>query len=264
MTWVREKAGGLVTNGCVFAVFSPCIVGLRNRLLFDRPDRLTGDAVEHVEPALLGGHGQHLARLAVDVHVHHETPAGHVVVPQRVVHELVVPLPAAGLDVDGHHALRVEVVAEAVAAVLVDGRRLDGQIDEARLGVSRELGPGADVARPLPGAVLPRLVAGLARVGNRVEAPHLLARARIEGPDGALGVRAVDVAQALEHRRADDDDVADDERRGMQANLTLLQVDLLVLADDDALLEVDDAVLAEARRPAGRSWRSARPGDSRW
>ena len=30
---------------------------LRHRLLFDRPDRLTGDAVEHVEPALLGRHG---------------------------------------------------------------------------------------------------------------------------------------------------------------------------------------------------------------
>jgi hypothetical protein len=56
---------------------------------------------------------------------------------------------------------------------------------------------------------------------------------------------AVVVAEPFETSRADDDRVADDERRRVQADFALSRSILLVLADDHALLQVDDAVLAE-------------------
>ena len=155
----------------------------------------------------------------------------------------------AGLQVDRDEALGVEVVAGAVAAVLVDGRRFDRQIDDAGFGVGGDLRPHADVAGPVPRSVFPRLVTGLAGAGHRVEAPDLLAGAGVEGAHEALDVGAVEIAQALEHRGADDDHVVDDGRRRVQPDFTLLEIDLdllAVLADHHADLHVDDAVLAEA------------------
>ena len=161
------------------------------------------------------------------------------------MHHLEVPLADAGLQVDGHEALREQVVAGTVAAVLVDGRRFNGQVDEAGFGVDRNLGPDADVAGPFPRTVLPRVVAELARAGNRVEAPQLLAGLHVERADQALGVRAVPVADPFEHRRADDDRVVHDRRRRVQTDFALLEIELLVLADDDADLQVDDTAGAE-------------------
>ena len=59
-------AGGC---GCVGEYHSPGTSPCRHRLLFDRPDRLAGDAVEDVEPRLLARHRDDLARPAVDGHV---------------------------------------------------------------------------------------------------------------------------------------------------------------------------------------------------
>ena len=50
----RSNAGGLVGNGCVGEYHSPGTSPFVDRPLLDRPDRLAGHAIEHVEPALLG------------------------------------------------------------------------------------------------------------------------------------------------------------------------------------------------------------------
>ena len=52
---------------------------------------------------------------------------------------------------------------------------------------------------------------------------------------------------AFSHRRTNDGDIADDGRRGVDADLAGLKIDLLVRALDDADLQVDDAVGAEGR-----------------
>ena len=97
-----------------------------------------------------------------------------VVVDFVVRRELVVPLQLAGVGVERDDAVAVQVVAETLAAVPV-GRGIAGaEVDEVRLGVVRAAVPDAGAAG-LPRVARPRLVAGLALAGDRVEAPDFFA-----------------------------------------------------------------------------------------
>src|SRR5207245_10155563 len=71
-------------------------VTLWNRSLLDRPHRLTGDAIEHVQPGLLGRLCDGLDRLSVDDDVRENRGRRDIVVPDPVMHELVMPLALAG------------------------------------------------------------------------------------------------------------------------------------------------------------------------
>ena len=52
MNFWRENGGGFVGNGCVCEVFSPGMSDLRHRAFFDRPDRLSGFAIEDPDETL--------------------------------------------------------------------------------------------------------------------------------------------------------------------------------------------------------------------
>ena len=168
-------------------------------------------------------------------------------IPDRVVHQLEVPLALAGLQVHGHQAFAVEVVAGALAAVVVGRRRLDRQVDQAQFLVDGDLRPHAGVAVDGPRAVLPGVVAELARPRDRVEGPLQLAGLDVEGARETLGVVVGLDGHALLHRRADEDRVPDDGGRGVQPDLAGLEIDLLAVALHDADLQIHDAVLAEGR-----------------
>ena len=101
-----------------------CLVGCA-RALTRRP--LTHDVVEH------GG-------------------AGRVVVPEAVMRHLVVPLALAGFDVERDQALTEQRIAGPVAAVVIAGRHLDADVDEAELEIGTELRPRAGVAVSLRAA----------------------------------------------------------------------------------------------------------------
>ena len=133
----------------------PRHVGLLHRPLFDRPDRLAGDAIEHVEKRLLARHRDRLDQLAVHVGVEQDRRRRHVVVPDRVMHDLEVPLALAGLQIDADDAVAEQVVAGTMAAVVVRRRILDRQIDQAGFLVDRDLRPDAGVAVDRPRLVLP-------------------------------------------------------------------------------------------------------------
>src|SRR5262245_19981336 len=160
---------------------------------------------------------------------------------------LEVPLANTCLQSNRHDRFGEEVVAGTVAAVFVDGRRFDRQVGEAGFRIDRDLRPHPDVARPLPRSFFPGVVAEFTRLRNRVELPDLFAGADIERAHETFRVRAVAIAEAFEHRRADDHHVVDDGGCRVQADFTLLEIDLFVFADDDADLQVDDAVLTERR-----------------
>ena len=116
-----------------------------------------------------------------------------------------MPLQLARVRIERDDAVAVEVVAEARAAVPV-GRGVAGaEVDEVRLRVVRAAVPHAGAAR-LPRVAGPRLVAGLALAGDRVEAPDLPAVFRVERRD-------VPANAEIAAGHADDDLVLDDDGR---------------------------------------------------
>ena len=121
-------------------------VALRNLGLLDRPHRLAGGAVEHIEEPLLRRQRHRLDRLAGHRDVHQQRRRGIVVVPQLVVDQLVVPLALAGGQVHRHQAVAVQSVPRPVPAIEIPRRRLHRQIGQVQPLIDRDLGPDAGVA----------------------------------------------------------------------------------------------------------------------
>ena len=122
-----------------------------------------------------------------------------------------MPDALAGLGVEGHEALGEEVVAGAVAAVEVVGRRFNRQVDVAELQVRRHRRPDGGVAGVAPRVALPGLVPELTRERDRVEDPPPLA-----GPDVVAAHEPGDVLPAgrkSAQRAADHRNVSYDHRR---------------------------------------------------
>src|SRR5690349_18359221 len=93
--------------------------------------------------------------------------------------QLVVPHAAAGARVEADQGLAEEIVSGPVAAVKVAGRRFDRNVHVAQFFVGAERTPGACIARVLPGALFPGVVAELARLRDGAEGPEALAGAHI-------------------------------------------------------------------------------------
>ena len=161
-------------------------VALRHRPLLDRPDRLAGHAIEDIEEGFLARQRHRLDRLAVDVDVGQDRRRGEIVVPHRMMHHLVMPLPLAGLQIDANQAVGEQIVARPMSAILIRRRIFHRQIDQAEIFIHGDLRPDAGVAVDFGRVVQPGVVAELARFRNRVELPKLLAgpdvEARAPGP----------------------------------------------------------------------------------
>ena len=222
-------------------------VGLRHRTLLERPYRLSGDPIEHVEEALLARLRDRLHGPAVHRDVGEQRRRRHVEVPDRMVDDLIVPFALAGFQVDAHQAVAEQVVARTMTAVQVRRGIFNRQIHEPELLVDGNLRPDARVAVDRPRFLLPGIVAEVARLGNRVERPQQLAALRVPRAHQPLGVVVGLHRQPFAERRADDDRVLGDRRRRVEPDLAALEIDLLSLADHGADLHVDDAVLPERR-----------------
>src|SRR5207237_1758918 len=147
---------------------------------FHRPDRFTGDAIEHVEKRLLGRLRDCFDGPAVNSDVDEDRRARDVEVPDAMVHQLVVPLPLTRSQIDRDETLAEQTVAGTMTAVVVARWQFNRQIRESELLVDRNLPPHAGIAGIRPRVALPRVVAELAETGNRVEDPEALSRADVE------------------------------------------------------------------------------------
>src|SRR5262249_35292508 len=106
-------------------------VALRNRSLLDRPDRPTGDAIEDIQPRLLGRLRHGLDWLSVDDEVRENRRRGNVVVPDPVMHELEVPLALAGVEIERDQRLPAQSISWTMAPVVITGWHLHWEIDGA-------------------------------------------------------------------------------------------------------------------------------------
>ena len=82
------------------------------------PDWLSSLAVEHVEPARLGGLADDVARHAVDGETEQHRRTRHVIAPAIMRHLLEMPAQLAGRDLERDTADGVQVVAGADLAVV--------------------------------------------------------------------------------------------------------------------------------------------------
>src|SRR5205823_3280620 len=103
-----------------------------------------------------------------------------VVVPDRVMRDLEVPLALSVLHVDGDQAIGEEIVAGTMTAVQVGRGILDRQVRQPGVFVDGNLRPHAGVAVDGPRIVLPAVAAELTRTGNGVEGPQQLAVSDVE------------------------------------------------------------------------------------
>jgi hypothetical protein len=108
-----------------------------------------------------------------------------VAIPEIVLHRLEVPDALARRGAQAEDRVGEEVVAVAVGAVEVIGRRARGRVQKAALLVERDARPGVGAATVLPRAFRPGVVAELARVRDGVECPLLRAGVDVERTDVA-------------------------------------------------------------------------------
>ena len=164
------------------------------------------------------------------------------------MHGLVVPLALPRLHVEGDDAVCEEGVARPMAPVVIAGGHFRGHEDQSQLRIRAHLGPCAGVAVVLGRPLEPRVVAELALPRDRVEDPQT--------PPGADVVAAYEPLRILHRpwrgarpvRGTNDDDVADDERGGVQADLARIEIEVLVVFE----LQIDRAAAPERRdRSAG-------------
>ena len=218
----------------------------RDGTVLDGPDRFAGDAVEDVREPLLAGDGDGSDLPPVDRDVHQIGGRCEVVVPDTMADGLEIPLELARRDIDTDEALRIEIVARAVAAVVVVTGRGERQVRETPFRIGGRMGPHVGVAAVDPRRLIavginpPGLDPGLAFERDGVERPELLAGPDIEAADVTprrlLRGRHL-VVEDVADKRADDDDLVHDERRRVPVVIGRIA--------DQALPQVDHPVVAE-------------------
>ena len=154
---------------------------------FHRKERLAGNAVKQVEPALLAGLRDGVDLLAVAVDGDQGRRGGEVAIPDVMLDGLEVPQALPGARVEGDEGIGEEVVAEAVGSVEVGGGRTGGNEHDAALGVDRHARPVVGGTGIGPAILGPSLIAELAGVGDGVEGPVEFASADVIGADIAGG-----------------------------------------------------------------------------
>ena len=153
-------------------------VGLgRHRHLRNRVHRFAGLAVQDVEPAVLVRLGKRLDRLAVHLHVEQDRLLAVVVVPDVVVHLLVVPLHLSVLERQRHDRVGEQVRTRALGAVAK--RVADRDVEQAQLGIDR---------RRLPDAAAVSAAADPGRTGDVPPLVVLVLRNGVEVPEHLAGL----------------------------------------------------------------------------
>ncbi len=162
--------------------------------------------IQHVVEPIAIGPQQPLARARGRGAIRYQ---GHLVgIP--IVHiagrELEVPQQLAGFPAQRDDGVGIQIIALAAARIEVRLRVANTPVERIGLRVIRAGHPRARAAA-LPGIPRPGLVARIARTGNGIEAPALLAGVGIVGRDESTAVTG-------SRSDAGDDEIAQRERRG--------------------------------------------------
>ena len=213
------------------------------------PHRLAGD--DRTRRASLLGRLRHwLDPVAVDYKVGEDRRARNVVIPDAVVHQLVVPLALAGLQVERDEAFREQRVSGDLSCYRTDGRH-NSRRSAVRPACRRCRALRRRTFAPRrryclcrrPRIRFPRLVAELARsaesCGISTRACRCARRSRGYSLWCCVLLRGAPPSRCAAPITID---VLRDDRRGMQADFRGRQVEA---CPDRGRLQIDDAVGAE-------------------
>ena len=231
----REKAGGLTGSGCVGQADFALEVRRWHGVLFDGKQRHARLAIEQEHVAGLGRLRDGIDPTTVVGHGDQHRRRWQVAIPQIVVHELVVPHPFARGRLEREQRVGKQVLAVAIAAPEVEGRRAGRQEHQAPRPVDGDAAPRIGAADVRPGVGGPRVVAEFARCGNGLEHPAHATRADVERAD----VARRGWARSLRQARADDEQILVDRARCVRQHVQLLR------AVSEPLFQTCAAVLAE-------------------
>ena len=213
---------------------------MRNRTLFNGPDRLAGDAIEDVGKGLLGNLGDGFDRAAVDDKVDQGWSGGNVVVPDAVVDQLVMPDAAAGAGVETDERFTEQAVARTMSAVIIAGGRFNGKVDVAKIEVRAHRCPDAGVTGVLRGILVPGPGAEFIWLGNGVEGPDALAGADVEATDIARNIFPGNRGRARLERCANHHNIFHHDGRGSGADLAIFDYRAIQTFE-----QIDNAICTE-------------------
>ncbi len=125
-------------------------VALRNWPFLDRPDRLSRYTIEHIQQPEFRRLRDDVDRLAVVFHREQLRAGDQIVVPQIVMKDLVMPEALARPQIECEQRVAEQVVAFAIAAPEIEGRRAGREISDAARLVDGKLGPGVGAPSRLP------------------------------------------------------------------------------------------------------------------
>ena len=182
VTPCRSNAGGFVGNGCVADVCSPGVFDCGTGRSSIGHTGWPVDAIEHEGKRLLRQLHDGPDPTAVDCDVRQNRRGWQIVVPQIVMHELVVPHAFARLALDADQRVRKQIVARPMPAVHVAGRTRERQIRVAEFFVDADERPQIRMPGVLPRVVLPRIDTKLAGSRNDMKGPAQLARCGRRSP----------------------------------------------------------------------------------
>src|SRR3990172_12197034 len=221
--------------------------------LRERPggDELPVGPIDDVHVAALVRMDEELPHASMEDGVDENALVGAVVVPEVMGDLLEVPDDFAGVGIDRHDAIGVEVLTHSSRSVEVGGGVPDAPVEEVEPGIVGARHPGG-APSIFPAVSRPGLVPLLAGSGNGVEPPAELSRLPVESDD-------VPPMGRVSAGRAHDDHVFDDDRGSgdVAAEIgAVLDVDLehlltrLRVEGDDEVIDRSEVQVAVAEGDA--------------
>ena len=92
-----------------------------------------------------------------------------------MMHCLEMPDAFASARVQRQDALVIQIVANAIGAIIIEGGRAEGEIDDAVFFIDGDFAPGVDAARVFVGVLWPGFITIFSRKRNCMKYPNHLA-----------------------------------------------------------------------------------------
>ncbi len=152
------------------------------RFFLNTYDRLTGNAIQYINPAGLAGFSNCLARFTLVLHVKKNHRVGGIIVPEVMMNLLEVPAVFACSCINCHNGVGEEIVSLADGTIHIWTRISGGEINEIEFRIHGRRLPDSTAAKFVSHCVLrPGIVTKVTGAWNSVKGPELFTCRGVKG-----------------------------------------------------------------------------------